>query len=69
MKDTTVDKKLDLLLEVVKGVDSKMQEQDVRLQKQEERVSIRDVSVLPTVHSSPKQARNLTLRSYRHFMS
>ena len=45
----TVDKKLDLLLEVVKGLDTKIQEKDVRIQKQEERVSLRDVSALPSV--------------------
>ena len=59
VKDMTVNKKLDLLLEVVKGLDSKIQEQDVGLQKQEERVSIRDVSVLPSAHSSPKATKDL----------
>ena len=43
----------------MKGLDSKIQEQDVRLQKQEERVSIRDVSVLPSAHSSPKAGKDL----------
>ena len=59
MKDMAVDKKLDLFLEVVKGLDSKIQKQDLRLQKQEERVSLRDVSVLPSAHSSPKAAKDL----------
>ena len=57
--DMTVNKKLDLLLEVVKGLDTKIQEQDVRIQKQEERVSLRDVSALPSAQSSPKQSKDL----------
>ena len=52
--DMTVNKKLDLLLEVVRGLDTKIQEQDVQIQKQEERVSLHDVSALPSAQSSPK---------------
>ena len=52
-------RKLDQLLEVVKGLDTKIQEQDVRIQKQEERVSLRDVSALPSAQSSPKADKDL----------
>ena len=58
-KEMTVDKKLDLLLEVVKGLDTKIQEQDVRIQKQEERLSLRDVSALLSAQSSHKGAKDL----------
>ena len=44
-----------MLLEVVKGLDAKVQDQDVCLQKQEERVTIANVSALPSTHSSPKK--------------
>ena len=42
----------------MKGLDSKIQEQDIRLQKQEERVSLRDVSVLLSAHSSPEAVKD-----------
>ena len=58
-QDLTVVRKLDQLLEVVKGLDTKIQEQDIRLQKQEERVSLRDVSALPSAQSSPKADKEL----------
>ena len=45
-----------MLLEVVKNLDAQIQGQDVRLQKQEERVSIANVSAPPSVHSSPKKS-------------
>ena len=44
------------MLDVVKGLDAKVQDQDARLQKQEERVSIANISALPSAHSSPKKA-------------
>ena len=50
--------KLDLLMEVVNGMNTRIQEQDERLQKQEERVGLRDVSALPSAHSSPKASKN-----------
>ena len=53
-RNTSIAQKLDLLLEVVNGLNTRIQEQDERLQKQEERVSLRDVSALPSAHSSPK---------------
>ena len=40
LKDKSINQKLDILLEVVKGLDAKVQDQDARLQKQEEQVSI-----------------------------
>ena len=55
LKDNSINQKLDVLLEVVKGLDAKVQDQDVRLQKQEESVSIANVSALPSAHSSPKK--------------
>ena len=55
----TVDKRLDLFLEVVKGLNSKIQEQAVQLQEQEERVSIRDMSVLLFAHNSPTAGKDL----------
>ena len=55
LKDKSINQKLDILLEVVKGLDAKVQDQDARLQKQEERVSIANVSALPSAHSSPKK--------------
>ena len=39
------------------GINTRIQEQDERLQKQEERVSLRDVSALPSAHSSPKASK------------
>ena len=54
LKDNSINQKLDALLEVVKGLDAKVQDQDGRLQKQEERVSIANVSALPSAHSLPK---------------
>ena len=56
--DTSIANKLDKLLEVVKGMDGKLKEQEVRLQKQEERVSLNEISALPSAQSSPKVARN-----------
>ena len=53
-RNTSFAQKLDLLLEVVNGLNTRIQEQDERLQKQEERVSLRDVSALPSAQSSPK---------------
>ena len=54
LKYKSISQKLDMLLEVVKGLDAKVQDQDVCLQKQEERVTIANVSALPSAHSSPK---------------
>ena len=56
LKDNSISQKLDMLLDVVKGLDAKVQDQDARLLKQEERVSIANVSALPSAHSSPKKA-------------
>ena len=55
LKDKSINQKLDILLEVVKALDAKVQDQDARLQKQQERVSIANVSALPSAHSSPKK--------------
>ena len=52
-KDMTVDKKLYLLLQVVKELDTKIQEQDIQLRQKEKRVSLQDVSALPSAQSSP----------------
>ena len=43
---------------VVNGLYTRIQEQDKRFQKQEEIVSLRDVSALPSAHSSPKPSKN-----------
>ena len=56
--DMSIANKLDKLLEVVKDIDGKLKEQEVRLQKQEERVSLNEISALPSAQSSPKVAKN-----------
>ena len=56
--DMSIANKLDKLLEVVKDMDGKLKEQEVRLQKQEERVSLNEISTLPSAQSSPKVAKN-----------
>ena len=56
LKDSSVYKKLDLLLEVVKGLDTKIQNQGARLLKQEECVSIVGVSALPSAQILPKKS-------------
>ena len=47
-------KKLDILIDVMANMGKQVKEQDVRLQKQEERSSIGDLSVVPSAQSSPK---------------
>ena len=39
LKDNSLNQKLNILLDLGKGLDAKIQDQDVRLQKHEERVS------------------------------
>ena len=56
--DMSIANKLDKLLEVVKDMDGKLKEQELRLQKQEERVSLNEISALPSAQSSPKVAKN-----------
>ena len=46
--DMSISNKLDSLLEVVKDMDGKLKEQKVCLQKQEERVSLNEISTLPS---------------------
>ena len=54
LKNTISYKLSSQLLEVVKGMDSKLKEQEVYLQKQEARVSLNEISALPSAQSSPK---------------
>ena len=48
--------KLDILIDVA-NMGKQVKEQDVRLQKQEERSSIRELSVVPSAQSSPKSQK------------
>ena len=48
---------LDTLLALVQDMGGKLEEQDDRLQKQEEKASIHDISVVPSAYSSPKQTK------------
>ena len=46
--------KLDSLLNAVKDMGAQLEDHDERLRKQEEKVSIQNISALPSAHSSPK---------------
>ena len=52
--DTGVSQKLDTLLEVVKHMGEQLIQQDERLNRQEEKMSINDLSAAPSAQSSPK---------------
>ena len=53
-QEATVSQKLDILLYAVKDMGAKLEDHGERLRKQEERVSIQNISALPSAHSSPK---------------
>ena len=53
-QDASVGRKLDTLLSVVKDICEILKQQDHRLQKQKERASFHDMSMVPSGHSSPK---------------
>ena len=50
--DMSISNKLDRLLEVVKDMDGKLKDQEVRLQKQEEQVSLNEISAHPSAELS-----------------
>ena len=58
----SISNKLDRLFEVMKDMDGKLKEQEVRLQKLEERVSLNEISALPSAQSSPKAAKSSALK-------
>ena len=47
-QEMAISQKLDILIDVVANMGKQVKEQDVRLQKQEERSSIGDLSVVPS---------------------
>ena len=53
-QDMSISQKLDVLMNAVQEMCSKMKEQDERLKRQEEKTSISDLSAVPSAHSSPK---------------
>ena len=53
-QEATVSQKLDILLNVVKDMGAQLEDHGERLRKWEERVSIQNISALPSAHSSPK---------------
>ena len=52
--DTGISQKLDMLLEAVKSMGDQLKQQDERLRRQEEKMSIHYVSAVPSAQSSPK---------------
>ena len=56
-QDSSVSKKLDNLLTIVHEMNGQLKDQDARLRKQEEKVSVHELSVVPSAQSSPKQHR------------
>ena len=53
-QDMSISQKLDVLMNAVQEMGSKVKEQDERLKRPEEKTSISDSSALPSAHSSPK---------------
>ena len=53
-QDMSISQKLDVLMNAVQEMGSKMKEQDEMLKRQEEKTSISDLSAVPSAHSSPK---------------
>ena len=53
-QEMPISQKLDILIDVVANMGNQIKEQDARLQKQEERSSIGDLSAVPVIQSSPK---------------
>ena len=53
-QDMSISQKLDVLMNAVQEMGSKIKEQDERLKRQEEKMSISDLSAVPSAHSSPK---------------
>ena len=68
-RDKSIMQKLDKLLQTVGGIDERVREQDIRLQRQEERVSIANVSALPSASSSPKHEAQKKLPSFQDIRS
>ena len=58
-QEATVSQKLDILLNVVKDMGAQLEDHGERLCKQEEKVSIQNISALPSGHSSPKAANSV----------
>ena len=58
VNDTGVSQKLDTLLEAVKNMGDQLKQQDERLRRQEEKMSIHDLSAVPRV---PQSTRNRNL--------
>ena len=55
--DSGVSQKLDTLLEAVKSMGDQLKQQDERLHRQEEKMSIHDPSAEPSAQSSPKHLK------------
>ena len=53
-QEMPISQKLDILIDVVANMGNQIKEQDVRLQKQEERSIIGDLSAVPSAQCSPK---------------
>ena len=53
-QDMSISQKLDVLMNAVQEMGSKIKEQEERLKRQEEKMSISDLSAVPSAHSSPK---------------
>ena len=56
-QDSSMSRKLDNLLAVVHEMNGQLKDQEARLRKQEEKVSVHELSVVPSAQSSPKQHR------------
>ena len=53
-QEMAISQKLDILIDVFENMGNQIKQQDVRLQKQEERSSLSDLSAVPSAQSSPK---------------
>ena len=56
-QDSSMSRKLDNLLAVVQEMNGQLKDQEVRLRKQEEKVSVHKLSAVTSAQSSPKQHR------------
>ena len=62
--DGVIAQKLDLLLNSVQTMNEQLQQQDLRLRKQEERVSLNELSVVaPSAQSSPKSDKQSKMKT------
>ena len=57
-QDMSISQKLDILMNAVQEMGSKIKEQDERLKKPEEKMSISDISAVPSEHSSPEDMQS-----------